>query len=133
MGTFFLLPQFATKLHVCDLSLSRVLLNDTVLPWIFLVPMRQNIVQINELIEADQLQLIREISLVSNTMQKLFPCDRLNIAAIGNKTPQLHIHIICRTQNDPYWPETVWQYSCETLPPEEYRQRCEMIKCKLEC
>lgn len=133
MDTFFLLPQFNDKLHICDLSLSRVLLNNTVIPWVFLIPMRQNVVQMNELVEDDQLQLVREITFVSNVMQNLFPCDRLNVAAIGNKTPQLHVHVICRTQSDPYWPETIWQYSCDKLSAEEYRQRCEEVRCKLCC
>ncbi|MDR2737752.1 MAG: HIT family protein [Puniceicoccales bacterium] len=128
MVGFSLLKQFENKAHIRDIGLCRVLLNDTKLPWTFLIPMRPGVVQINHLDEVDQLQLMREINLVSNAMEKLFPCDRLNIAAIGNKTPQLHIHVICRAEDDGYWPETVWQYSCEKLSPDGYASRCAMIR-----
>ncbi|MDR1414026.1 MAG: HIT domain-containing protein [Puniceicoccales bacterium] len=124
VADFTLLKQFEDKLRICDLKLSRVLLNDTKLPWIFLIPRRPNIRQMNELSESDQMHLMREINAASNVMERLFPCIRLNVAAIGNKTPQLHIHLICRTEDDGCWPETVWQYSCEKMNGGEYEFRC---------
>ncbi|MDR1595651.1 MAG: HIT domain-containing protein [Puniceicoccales bacterium] len=128
VASFTLLEQFWRKLHVCDFKLSRVLLNDTKLPWLFLIPMRENVVQMNKLARKDQKQLMLEICAASDVMERIFPCTRLNIAAIGNKTPQLHIHVICRTEDDEYWPETVWQYSCEKLTNSEYEARCENIR-----
>jgi diadenosine tetraphosphate (Ap4A) HIT family hydrolase len=128
MAGFVLLKQFENKLHVCDLSLCRVLLNDTKLPWLFLIPMRENVVQMNRLSMVDQLQLMREIGAASDAMESIFTCTRLNVAAIGNKTPQLHIHVICRTEDDAHWPETVWQYSCEKLPRDECEARCTSIR-----
>jgi diadenosine tetraphosphate (Ap4A) HIT family hydrolase len=97
-------------------------------PWILLIPRRRNIIQVNHLIEEDQVQLMKEISLSSNVMEKLFTTDRLNIAAIGNKTPQLHIHIISRRENDPLWPETVWGQKMAKLTEQEANERLARFK-----
>ena len=35
-------------------------------------------------------------------------CDKLNIAALGNVVPQLHVHVIARRQGDAAWPKPVW-------------------------
>ena len=51
---------------------------------------------------------MREIALAEKVMFKLFPCDQDNVAMIGNMTPQLHVHVICRKSGDPEWPDTVW-------------------------
>jgi diadenosine tetraphosphate (Ap4A) HIT family hydrolase len=128
VSEFSLLKQFESKMHLTDLKLCRVLLNNTKLPWVFLIPMRPGVVQMNHLSGEDQLQLMREIGIVSDAIEKIFPCDRLNVAAIGNKTPQLHVHVICRTENDECWPETVWQYSCEKLSTAECESRCTAIR-----
>ncbi|MDR1433452.1 MAG: HIT domain-containing protein [Puniceicoccales bacterium] len=132
MAEFALLKTFENRLRICDFKLSCVLLNNTKLPWVFLIPMRPDVVQINQLADVDQLQLMREMTAVSDAMEALFPCDRLNVAAIGNRTPQLHVHVICRTEDDGCWPETVWQYSCEKISGEEYEFRCEKIRKALE-
>ena len=128
MSSFLLNEKLLHYKNIIELPLSTVLLNSTELPWVFLVPRRANIVQMNQLDINDQLQLMKEISWMSNIMENLFPCDRLNVAAIGNKTPQLHVHIICRSENDGCWPETVWQYQCKQLSDEEYSRRREQLK-----
>lgn len=128
MSTFELLAQFSKKHHICDLKLSRVLLNNTIIPWVFLIPMRENITQINQLKISDQVQLTYEIAEISNALEQIFPCDRLNVAAIGNKTPQLHVHIICRTISDKHWPETVWQYDCEKISNDDYSNRTKILR-----
>lgn len=118
---------------ITDLPLSRVLLyNAKHLPWVLLVPRVSSIAQVTDLSEDDNLKLFREVDFVSRVMKETFKCDRLNVAAIGNKTPQLHVHVICRTENDPYWPETVWQYKCEKLDSDESDARVELLRPKFE-
>ena len=39
---------------------------------------------------------------------ELFNGEKLNVAALGNVTPQLHIHHIVRFQSDPAWPAPIW-------------------------
>lgn len=92
--------------------LCRVLLmNNSNYPWLILVPRREGVREIFELTEADQQQLLRESSQVSQALVKLVNPDKINIAALGNMVPQLHIHHIARFRNDPAWPAPVWGHS----------------------
>jgi len=110
--TFVLHSNLAKKTFITDLPLCQVLLEDEKhYPWLLLVPRKANISRIMDLTSSDQLQLIKELDYVQNAMWKEFQPTQLNVAAIGNKTPQLHIHVIARYANDPAWPNTVWDHS----------------------
>jgi len=99
----------ADTLEVAELPLCRVLLMDReALPWYVLVPRRDGLREIHELDRTDQQQLIAESSAVSRAMQRLYAPDKLNIAAIGNLVPQLHLHHVARWAHDPVWPQPVW-------------------------
>ena len=129
---FELLNDFKTKDFIVDLKLCKVLMEDKVYPWILLIPMKNDITQINQLSEDDSFQLIKEINFASNVMEKIFKTDRLNVAAIGNKTPQLHIHIISRTKDDALWPETIWGQNIEKLSESDRISRSTLIKEEFE-
>jgi len=88
-----------------------LLLNDSQYPWFILVPQRQDVSEIHQLSASDQQQLIRESSLLAACIEKEFKADKINIAALGNMVPQLHIHHIVRYKNDPAWPAPVWGYA----------------------
>lgn len=106
---FELVSGLAVKDFVLDLKLCRVLFEDNkYYPWIFLVPMKENVKNMTALTMEERYQLMREIALAEKVMFKLFPCDQDNVAMIGNMTPQLHVHIVCRKNGDPDWPGTVW-------------------------
>lgn len=109
-NTFELHPRLAADtVEVTRLPLCRVqLMNDANYPWLILVPQRTGIREIFELIDADQQQLMRESTFVARVMNDLFRPDKMNIAALGNVVPQLHIHHIARYQHDPAWPAPVW-------------------------
>lgn len=114
--TFELHANLAKKDFVTDLSLCKVLLEDeSHYPWIFLVPCRPNILRIIDLSLSDQFQLLKELDQAQRILWDLFDLTQLNVAAIGNKTPQLHIHVVGRKQCDPAWPNTVWDHP-ERLP-----------------
>lgn len=94
---------------VTDLGLCRVLLmNNRLWPWLILVPMRAGAVEIHRLDDADQATLMREIALASRVVERLFAPDKMNVGALGNMVPQLHVHVIGRTRGDPAWPGPVW-------------------------
>lgn len=113
---FELHPNFLKKDFIIDLPLCRVLLeNESHYPWILLIPRRSNISRIMDLQQTDQLQLLTELDLSQKILWNSFDLTQLNVAAIGNKTPQLHIHVIGRRLADPAWPHTVWDHS-ERLP-----------------
>jgi diadenosine tetraphosphate (Ap4A) HIT family hydrolase len=111
-------PQLAQDTApVGDLALVRVLANrDATYPWVILVPRRAGVVEIIDLGEADRTRLMAEIAQVSEALKRLTACDKLNIAAIGNVVPQLHVHMVARRRDDPVWPRPVWG----AAPPRSY-------------
>lgn len=117
---FILHSSLEKKPFITDLSLCRVLLeNNQYYPWIFLVPRRENVLRIMDLSPLDQGQLLQELDFAQKLMWEEFKPTQLNVAAIGNKTPQLHIHLIARYENDPAWPHTVWDHSIKAPYNEE--------------
>lgn len=109
-NAFNLHPQLAADSFVLgDLELSRLLLiNDEQFPWCVLVPRRVNIRDIYQLTEADQSILWQESSQLSKAMMSIFAGEKMNVAALGNMVPQLHVHHIVRYKNDKAWPKPVW-------------------------
>ncbi|MDR3255759.1 MAG: HIT family protein [Synergistaceae bacterium] len=111
---FELLPALAEKTFITDLRFCNVRLEDNRLyPWIFLIPRCENALNVTLLSVDDGLQLMREIVLAGRALAWLFPHGQVNVAMIGNKTPQLHVHVICRREGDPDWPGVVWDGHCE--------------------
>lgn len=88
-----------------------LLMNDSSYPWFILVPGLYNITELHQLSERDQKQLWKESRLLSTCLEKLYTPDKLNIAALGNVVPQLHIHHIARFKTDPAWPSPVWGFA----------------------
>jgi len=98
-----------------------LLLNDANYPWFILVPDREDITEIYQLSGSDRRQLWQESNDLSRHLMDQFTGDKLNIGAIGNLLPQLHLHHLVRYLTDPAWPAPVWgrtvaeAYSDETL------------------
>lgn len=90
--------------RLCDIRL----MNDSTWPWIILVPRVAGIREIYELSDEQQRRLLEESSVLSKGMMELFSGDKMNVAALGNMVPQLHLHHIVRLQGDPAWPGPVW-------------------------
>ncbi len=107
---FTLHPQLAKDtLPVGELSICKVLLmNNQRLPWLILVPKRVGMREVYELKEAEQAQLTTESSMLGEMLMKEFSGHKLNVGAIGNLVPQLHIHHVVRFEHDPVWPNPVW-------------------------
>ncbi len=107
---------------VADLPLCRLFLqNDTRYPWFVLVPRIADVTEIYQLADADQTQLISEISLMSRYLKEELSVHKVNVGALGNVVPQLHIHVLGRDPSDATWPNPVWgvgvakRYSTEAL------------------
>ena len=99
----------ADTVPVGQLELCHVLLMDNrVWPWVILVPARPSVVEIHQLPVVDRARLIEEISSVSQVLVRLFQPDKINVGALGNMVPQLHVHVIARRRGDPAWPGPVW-------------------------
>jgi diadenosine tetraphosphate (Ap4A) HIT family hydrolase len=100
------LAQDSDFLYESDLSQVRLMKDAN--PWLLLIPKLSNKVEIIDLTLDQQMELMREISRFSNILKKEFDPDKLNVANLGNVVPQLHIHIVCRYQNDRAWPKPIW-------------------------
>lgn len=100
--------------RLCEIRL----MNDSNWPWILLVPRVAGVREIYQLTQEQQQQLLAESSLLGEGMMELFGGDKLNVAALGNMVPQLHLHHIVRFEGDPAWPGPVWG----KLPPRPYTE-----------
>lgn len=110
MTHFTLHPQLAADtVPVTDLALCQILLmDDATYPWLILVPALSDLKELHDLTPGDQQQLMREVTRVSRMLQRLVNADKMNVAALGNMVPQLHIHVIARFEADPAWPGPIW-------------------------
>ncbi|MEI7795395.1 MAG: HIT domain-containing protein [Methylococcaceae bacterium] len=110
MPNFQLHPQLQKDCFVIGkFELCQVLLvNDSQFPWFILVPQRNEIREIYQLETADQITLIRESSYLAEKLAVIFNADKLNVAAIGNVVPQLHLHHVVRYQTDKAWSAPIW-------------------------
>jgi len=85
-----------------------LMMNDSQYPWFILVPERADLQEIYQLNKAERELLTEESSYLAENLAALYKADKMNIAAIGNMVPQLHIHHIVRYQVDKAWPAPVW-------------------------
>jgi diadenosine tetraphosphate (Ap4A) HIT family hydrolase len=113
-------PQLARDtVDLGELPLTRVLVvNDANWPWLLLVPRRVAVREIIDLVEVEQAQLMTEITRTARAVKTVTQCHKLNIAALGNAVPQLHVHIIARREGDAGWPRPVWG----AAPPVAYEK-----------
>lgn len=77
---------------------------DSAVPWVILVPQRADLRELHHLPMDEQQQFLVESQLVCQTLETLFSPDKLNLGALGNMVPQLHIHHIARFTHDMAWP-----------------------------
>jgi len=107
---FVLHPRLAAdSLPVSDLPLCSVrLMNEERYPWLILVPRRPGVAEVLDLSPPDQERLWQETSQCGEALRKLQEPDRLNVGALGNVVPQLHMHVVARRVGDEAWPGPVW-------------------------
>ena len=122
------------SLHVTDLPLCTVrLMDDKRFPWLLLIPRIAGASEWIDLSREDQHTLSDEIAVVSHILKALTTPDKLNIAALGNRVPQLHIHLIARYKTDAAWPDPVWGEGISvSYKPEESRQFIYELKSALD-
>ncbi|HEY1223961.1 MAG TPA: HIT domain-containing protein [Brevundimonas sp.] len=108
-------PAFAAgSVAAAEWGLSHVRVqNDARFPWLILIPRVAGAVEIDDLSPADRAVLLEEMICAGEIVRRLGeaagrPVDKLNIAALGNVTAQLHVHVVGRRRDDPLWPDPVW-------------------------
>ena len=96
--------ELLASLPLCEL----LLMNDASYPWLILVPRREALRELCELGSEDTVQFQIGSNAISKLLLAEFAAEKLNVAALGNLVPQLHIHHIARFEADPAWPRPVW-------------------------
>lgn len=131
---FTLHPQLKKDcFEIADFPLCKLLLcNDSNYPWFILVPKVENVQDIYQLEWQQQQQLLNESSLLSELLMQVYQGDKMNIAALGNVVPQLHIHHIVRFKTDQSWPKPIWgQQAITPYTDEEIQSVISTIESKL--
>lgn len=130
-GGWHLHPQLAddttpvASWPLCELRL----MDDANHPWLVLVPRVTDAVELVDLNTTQQSELMREIGVASRMLQAVFKPYKLNVAALGNLVPQLHVHVIARYQDDIAWPRPVWgNAAARPYAPEELVRRIEALR-----
>lgn len=110
MRDFELHPQLAADtVPAADWPLCQVLLiNDATYPWLVLVPAKPGLRDLDDLADEDMTLATGEIVTASRALKALYSPAKINVAALGNMVPQLHIHVIARFEDDAAWPKPVW-------------------------
>ncbi len=127
-------PQLAADTHpVATLALCELrLMDDANYPWLVLVP---RIGGARELLDLDPGQrhlLTDEIDLAARALGDAFRPFKLNVAALGNLVPQLHVHVIARFEDDPAWPAPVWgRVAARPYSPEALVERIRLLQARL--
>jgi diadenosine tetraphosphate (Ap4A) HIT family hydrolase len=107
---------------VKDLELcSCLLMEDARYAWLILVPRVADLRELHEVPRALRETLFNEIETTSKALQKITDAHKLNVAALGNQVPQLHVHIIARQTDDAAWPGPVWGVGSAEVYTEDAR------------
>jgi diadenosine tetraphosphate (Ap4A) HIT family hydrolase len=117
------------RFDLCQL----LMMNDSQYPWFILVPERAGITEIYQLSETERLILTEESSFLAEKMAALYNADKMNIAAIGNLVPQLHIHHVVRYQSDRAWPAPIWgKFAAVPYTRQQITDNIERVKERLQ-
>jgi diadenosine tetraphosphate (Ap4A) HIT family hydrolase len=107
------------------------LMHNAHFPWIILVPKVLDAVELEDLSQDQQHQLLTEIHKAGAALKAIAPCDKLNIATLGNQVSQLHIHVIARTKADAAWPNPVWGGPVKAYSESELAERLTQLRTTL--
>lgn len=110
MNEFIVHPQLINDCeHLGELDVCQVLLmRDERFPWLILVPTVPELRDLHEIPPELRVKLFDEIELASKAVGEYCNASKINVAALGNMVPQLHIHVIGRRTDDAGWPAPVW-------------------------
>jgi len=96
--------HFVTKLGICNLYL----MDDQRYLWTILVPALPDLVELHDLTPEDYVDVMATVRRISEVLKTGFEAKKINVGALGNLVPQLHIHILARNERDFAWPGPVW-------------------------
>ncbi|MGR9014092.1 MAG: HIT domain-containing protein [Gammaproteobacteria bacterium] len=110
-----------------------LMMNDSQYPWFILVPERADLQEIYQLSKPERELLTEESSYLAENLAILYQADKMNIAAIGNMVPQLHIHHVVRYRTDKAWPAPVWgKFAVAPYTEQQIAENLTLIKGRLK-
>ena len=100
---------FAVDWPLCQVRLQ----DDARFPWLILLPRVEGAVELDDLTVEQRTVLMEEVVRAGEVVRALAnaagrPVDKLNTAALGNVTRQLHVHVVGRRRDDGLWPDPIW-------------------------
>ena len=100
---------FAVDWPLCQVRLQ----DDARFPWLILLPRVDRAVELDDLTAEQRAALMEEMVRAGERVRALGqaagrPVDKLNTAALGNVTRQLHVHVVGRRRDDGLWPDPIW-------------------------
>lgn len=100
---------FAVDWPLCQVRLQ----DDARFPWLILLPRVDGAVELDDLTAEQRAALMEEMVRAGERVRALGqaagrPVDKLNTAALGNVTRQLHVHVVGRRRDDGLWPDPIW-------------------------
>lgn len=84
------------------------LINDRRFIWLLVLPRHAGAEQLHHLPADWREETLAGLDAASHVLDSLYQPTRINVGAIGNLVPQLHVHCIARFVDDPAWPGVVW-------------------------
>jgi diadenosine tetraphosphate (Ap4A) HIT family hydrolase len=110
MPDFALDPRLAADTHpVADWPVSRLLLmDDARFPWLVLVPRVAGARELHALPSPTRTAALDEVVRAAAALERATGAGKMNVAALGNLVPQLHVHVVARREGDAAWPGPVW-------------------------
>jgi diadenosine tetraphosphate (Ap4A) HIT family hydrolase len=109
------------------------LMDDVRFPWLVLIPRVADATELDDLTPDQRRVLMEEIIVAGGMVRRLGealgrPVDKVNTAALGNVTRQLHVHVVGRRRDDPLWPDPIWgRGGAEPYPDGELMRLAELI------
>ena len=100
---------FAVDWPLCQVRLQ----DDARFPWLILLPRVAGAVELDDLTAEQRTALMEETVRAGQLIRAVGqaagrPVDKLNTAALGNVTRQLHVHVVGRRRDDGLWPDPIW-------------------------
>jgi diadenosine tetraphosphate (Ap4A) HIT family hydrolase len=102
------------RFPACHLLLHR----NATIPWLILIP-ETDAADLFGLEEPVRSMVLSECGQAAGLVRSHFGLQKINFAQIGNIVPQLHLHVVGRSEADPCWPSPVWG---STYPKTDYSQ-----------
>lgn len=97
-----------------DADMRVVLPDEPDYPGLVRVIWHAHVAEMTDLSPAQRMRLMDVVWRVERALRAALAPDKINLAALGNRVPHLHWHVIARWRDDRHFPASIW--SAPRLP-----------------